>query len=176
MDVVISGSVEDKDNQDHRYDPSEINSKRTYANCWSGEINENYALWKIYLKNQPDGVAIKTNVGNLISSLSIAEQDIHIGEVVYDNSTGNNNEYTMALRKIAPYKYENEIRCILLLKKAQKNEIIQVKVSLKEMIQEIYISPFANKWFDELVRQLINDFYQQKLRDDVMIHNSEIKV
>ncbi|HAY3897758.1 TPA: DUF2971 domain-containing protein [Escherichia coli] len=147
-----------------------------YVNSWNYAEGESYALWKIYT-NPNTGVAIKTTVGNVKKAFN--NDDIKIYSVKYIKSFDNQNEdyepphyfrrkskedsalihrKIREIYKLNSYKYEREIRAVYL----DNNNLngVYFDVDLNNLIDEIYISPFAPKWFYDLVEKIkINSPY-----------------
>lgn len=158
-----------------------------YVSSWNQGEEESYALWKIYTKPET-GIAIKTTVGALKKALN--NEDIKIYNVQYIKSFDDTNEnyepplYFQTKRqddlgpgyirvnevyKLNSYKYEEEIRAVYLYKGDLQG--LPFDVDLNSLISEIYISPFASKWFYDLVEKIkINNPYIS----EKPIHKSEI--
>jgi hypothetical protein len=150
-----------------------------YANCWSINTDENYALWKIYLNGHKEGVAIKSTVEKLKDALVYDSElikhgeDIVMKEVSYNNLGKGLNQENVNTSKYVQYKYESELRIFF---KNQRNfqnkendisegyndkEIKPIKVDVKTMIQELYISPFAQIWFKDTLQDLLNSRFPE---------------
>lgn len=141
------------------------NSCNAYASCWNAlNDTESYALWRIY--TEPDsGVAIKTSVKKLKNALN--NDDIKIYKVKYINSFDDRDEdveipfyfsddsFTRVKQvcKMSAYRYENEIRAILFSGKQENGKNINIDVN--ELIEEIYVSPYASQWFYDLVKKTV---------------------
>lgn len=155
-----------------------------YINSWNYAKEESYALWRIYTDPKA-GIAIKTTVGNLKKSLN--NEDIKIYNVQYIKSfddTSKNYEPPFYYRqkqqgnslyrrvreiyKLNSYKYEDEIRAVYI--DPIKELGIYFDVDLNSLINKIYISPFAPKWFVELVKSIIKKYNIS----DKIVSNSEI--
>jgi hypothetical protein len=54
------------------------------CNCWTINDEENYALWRIYLNGNKEGIAIKSNGKRLKDSLQRNKYKIDFGKVIYD--------------------------------------------------------------------------------------------
>ncbi len=140
-------------------------------NCWSAEEEESYALWKIYLGGQKLGFAVKSTVGRLIDSIYKGKddypEDYFIGRVQYSEELPNNSKHRLIAltRKMPFYKYENEIRLIILNYPRSEggtktpyslNIGRYVKVDIHELIEEAYLSPFAPRWFSDTIDSVVN--------------------
>jgi hypothetical protein len=150
--------------------------KRTFISCWNEAIDESYALWQIYAKKY--GVALKTKLYKLEELIKETPAKIFKVKYIDDNSKDivfppiSNEEQSFSLLrnffvcKQKHYSYENEIRIILI--EENKNETNPIPIDdLSKFIDEIYVSPFAEEWFLDLVRKIVNDRY--KLRDTKVI-------
>ncbi len=143
----------------------------TFISCWTENRNEteSYALWKIYAKEY--GVAIQTTVGKL------KEITKSKGAVIYrvkyiDDSTTNLNvprfskKLTMESQnffvyKRAEYCYENEIRAMFTTDDCYNLEVLIDNV--ENFIDKIYISPFAEKWFFDLIKDILVKYELNKI-------------
>ena len=152
-------------------------------NCWSAEIDESYALWKIYLGGQQLGFAIKSTLGSLIEAIEKGNdpypEDYFIGKVEYNESLppGENHRLKMLTRKMPFYKYENEIRLIILNYPRSEggtqtpyslNVGRHVIVDTEILIEEAYLSPFAPKWvYDSLIATItmVDSTIGERLRE-----------
>ncbi len=131
------------------------------VNCWHKNTNESEAMWKLY-SDEGKGVAIKTCVKSLSEALEHQEQDVHIriGKVKYldffDESISPKDcvvdgHILSPLLKRSAFQHENEVRLFHTKKadnkKPAKNRPVplMVKVSLKHLIEHIYISPFVSE-------------------------------
>lgn len=131
-------------------------------NCWTAEEEESYALWKIYLGGQKLGFAVKSTVGRLIEAIEQGEdeypEEYYIGRVEYNENllTEDMNRLKMLTRKMPFYRYENEIRLVILNYPRSEggtktpyplNIGRHVRVNTKTLIESTYVSPFAPSWF-----------------------------
>lgn len=145
---------------------AEAHSRKRVAftvNTWHRNNDENYAMWNIYAKNY--GVAVQTNYKKLKDCFHTADKPVYIGNVIYYDE--NNHQIPMDdplapfLHKRCMYRYENEIRCCYIIPETWENGFtweeqdtyngVFIPVDLDMMIERIYISPYAPKWFCNLV-------------------------
>lgn len=160
---------------------------KSYISCWNkGEV-ESYSLWKIYT-NPNTGVAIKTTVGDLKKSMNndaikiykteyinFNEKEIDCEPPRYDRETRSGFRINRDVREVykdKPYSSEEEIRAVYIVNSRKSG--INFSVDLSTLINEIYISPFAPKWFDELIEKIVKK-EQYKISDKPM-HKSEIRL
>ncbi len=151
--------------------------KHSYANCWTINDFENYALWKIYLSPEKNGLAIKTTIGKLKKSIDFnpssdlkISESIVIKDVSYDQLTeSESSQNNIMAHKNPEYSYESELR--LLIKNqwdwtSREKQIVDgynsmpvlfIRVDLNELIESLYVSPFSEYWFEDIFKKLIKD-------------------
>ena len=146
-----------------RYKFYEANSmiNLSLINCWTAQDEESYALWKIYLGGQQLGCAIKSTVGQLIEAIEKGNdpypEDYYIGKVQYSECLQKNENHRLCqlTRKMPFYKYENEVRLIILNYPRSEggtktpyplNIGRNVRVDTTHLINNVYLSPFAPNW------------------------------
>jgi len=160
------------------------------VNCWSLSPYESYALWKIYLGNHKNGVAIRTTAGALKRSIKHGgdtyPEDFYMGKVRYRHHL-KQEELESQLARLAVvtskkpfYDFEKEMRLFILNYPLSEGGITPpynihegrtVKVDLRTMIHHVYISPFADESYTREVGTLLKS---AGLRID-LIKQSEIK-
>src|SRR6266540_2111096 len=87
----------------------------TVANAWTISDVENYAMWKIYLRGNREGVAIKSTVGRLKESFTANGFEIYLGKVHYEGLKQEElNVYSVSTNKSSPYEFEKELRALIL--------------------------------------------------------------
>jgi len=143
------------------------------VNCWSVSRHESYALWKIYIEGEQDGIAIKTRVSNLRKVMKTSSdpypQEYFIGKVAYRKKlkTKDVNNLTIFTTKKPFYDFEKELRLFILNDDlSQRREILpydlskgrNVIVNLEVLIEETYISPFSDETYKHRVQQLLSDY------------------
>lgn len=151
--------------------------QNTFINSWNLLKSESYALWKIY--GEKYGVAIQTTFQKL-EELSRKKNAV-VSKVVYldDNSTylhTDQNDISNPIINIFKlkkdyYSYEEEVRIILFDDSTKPSNTIQIG-NVEEFISKIYVSPFAEEWFFELVTTVI----QKRYRLNIEVVQSGIKV
>jgi len=142
----------------------------TLLNCWSINRNESYALWKIYLDGAKIGVAIKTTISNLKKSIENGNdpypEDIYIGSVEYSDkySKPEYSRFDLITRKKSFYKFENELRLFIIHFPRSEGGIEppynlgigrNINVDINYLIDNVYLSPFAGKWFEDSFRKAV---------------------
>lgn len=121
-----------------------INS--TLVLSWNAAENESFALWKMYAKDKL-GIAIKTNFKKLKAAFKNTPEKIYIGEVKYYNNEKPEYDvvsFSTLLTKHVYYSFEREVRCLTNLEEHEKNiSSKNIVVDLNELIEDVYLSPFA---------------------------------
>lgn len=143
------------------------------VSTWHMNNAENYAMWNIYAKSY--GLAVQTNYKRLKDSFRGTDKPVYIGKVVYFNETNQQvpteDPLMPFLHKRCMYEYENEVRCCYVLKENEKNftweeqdtyDGVFIQVDLEELIEKIFISPYAPKWFRDLVARTNEAFHIDK--------------
>lgn len=153
---------------------------KSYVSCWTKFDAENYALWKIYDKNS-NGACLVTTVGKLKTAINREDlimckvdyincnkkQRIDLPWVFYNENSSFNCMRVIEKYKIMPYKYENEIRSIIYSTSKEKG--ISIKVDLKSIIDEAYISPFSNKKQVDLTKKRLKKCFDESIIRHSMI-------
>jgi hypothetical protein len=144
------------------------------VNTWHLNNNENYAMWNIYARS--NGVAVQTTYKNLKESFHVSDKPVHIGKVKYYSET---NDQIPLHDPLAPfthkrciYQYENEVRCCYILPQTENNEYdweeqgtyngVFIPVDLNILFEKVYISPYAPRWFRDLIARTNDAFNIQK--------------
>lgn len=163
-----------------------------YANSWSINDHESYALWKIYLDNNKCGIAIKSTIEVLKNSISYDynqiknNEKIYIREVNYgDLSYKEMNQENVFTNKYIQYTYESELRLYIknqrdfqnktsdIVEGYNEKEIKLIPIDLSAVVHEVYISPFADDWIKATIQSLVDlKFNDLKLQ----FANSKIRV
>lgn len=137
------------------------------VNCWHKNDFESEAMWKLYSDNGK-GVAVKTSLVSLCKGIATVKNDeflVQMGLVNYVDffdESKQPNEFLVdgvgvPLLKRVSYSHENEMR-LYIMSQVTGNTIehympkpIRIKVDLKTIIEQIYISPFAHDPFEKNV-------------------------
>jgi len=151
-----------------------------FANCWHQNKFQSDAMWKIYLDTN-NGIAIKSSFDKLVKSLEETEEEIHISQIRYINQNTttfnelmneNINEFGSSLNQFTykriAFEHEKELKLYYIdmpipgtVANAEEREPLnyrKIKVNLNELVQEIVISPLADKWFKDLVERLLKNY------------------
>lgn len=137
-------------------------------NCWHMNDHESAAMWKLYLKSN-EGIAIQSDYSKLFTTLNQSDLLIFIGMVKYidyeKEMIGWDNGFIPFVHKRNSFSYENELRALIWEiadhnsgKLNLKTGGVKVKVDLKILVENIYVSPYSPKWFTDLIKDTCNKF------------------
>lgn len=152
-----------------------LTRKLIYVSCFHKSDCETAFMWKQYSDN--DGIAIKTSVEKLKRCFDKAEIPVYISNVKYIDYEKEpiydmGNLLSLAIHKRKSFEFEKEVRCLCLLPELLNNHQINEKnansgknrfdfdktpsgvkipVVLSELIEEVYISPYADSYIKENV-------------------------
>lgn len=155
---------------DKRCDPSLKETKKvTCINCWHINEYESAAMWKLCLKSE-QGIAVQSTWKRLKESFNEPDE-IVIGKVEYidycDEPVREYDPRFPFFYKRKSFEYERELRPVTqsLSVAFNQDEIDKteqeigdgkyVSVDLDILIEKIFVSPKAPKWFTELVKSVL---------------------
>jgi hypothetical protein len=148
------GSGQDSDEQ-HRV------RRRACLSCWHENEHESAAMWRIYL-NSEDGVAIRSSVARLESSLATANEDMHIGKVSYldyaRDPVPDRHRLDPFFCKRNSFDYEREVRVVWIAEDVVTDTGHYVAADLEKLIDKVIVSPTAERWFAELVESVTGKY------------------
>lgn len=143
------------------------------VNCWHANNSESEAMWKLYSDNGK-GIAVKTNVASLVKSIEHFQQDVSVrmGAVKYLDFNDDNilpkdcvtDGHLSPLLKRSSFSHENEVRLFSMYKFNDSNlnyfqpKSQLIKAFAMDLIEEIYISPFAGEPFISSVRAICSKY------------------
>lgn len=137
----------------------------TFMNCWHENDVESEAMWKLYTQSNPESVAVQTTYQRLKEATSKCPY-LKIGRVSYVNYNQKldvPDSYFWYKRK--SFEHEREVRVMTTVcpiedvdKFEQTHPGIKItrmvhRVSLENLIENVYISPLAPNWFREVVKE-----------------------
>lgn len=149
-----------------------------YAQCWT-QTAESEAFWTTYAPHN-DGIRFRINALELKEFLSkVQYYNVYIGLAVYqdykdlyefkaDNSiwpelmnhTINHSHLKLLLKKRIEFKYEQELRIILVRKERMKPRISKLRVkNIADKIDSIKIDPRMGKSLVSLVKETLRTKY-----------------
>lgn len=142
--------------------------RSTGVSCWRIDEQESHAMWRVFLKSD-EGVAIETDLTNLMNAVSPGEYQLSVGKIKYIDYTKEKVPIDNHLRNAFFYKnryfeHEKELRLIchatdgvtkpppaLPNFRPLPEGGLQLPVDLSKLITAIRVSPYAQKWFVNLV-------------------------
>ncbi|MFP8490014.1 hypothetical protein ACKGJO_13075 [Gracilimonas sp. Q87] len=145
---------------------------QTLISSWTAAEHESFALWKMYAKDKL-GVAIKTDLEHLKRSFSSAKEEIFIGEVQYfdkNNPVYGFGQFSTLLTKHIYYNFEQEVRCLTRIGDDENLRFKNINVNLNELLEEVYLSPFAIEYGLQEIIEFLKEKHQLKFK----IKKSEI--
>lgn len=136
----------------------------TYVNCWHMNNAESAAMWKLYAQTD-EAVAIQSTYSKLHKNLG---KDIYVGVVHYIDYEKDwlpeGNLFWPYVHKRKSFEHEKELRVLIQNLPVQDEpgkgidyschnyELGKsVKVDLKDLIENVHVSPTAPSWFFKVV-------------------------
>ena len=131
--------------------------KYIFVSCWHCNQYESEAMWKLYSANVKNALAIQTTGQQLYEALG-KDPSVEIGKVRYIDYTKQfapiNGSYWY---KRKSFEYEQEVRAVTRVRKAACCGV-EKDVDIEKLITGIYISPYAPKWFGEVVHDIVEKY------------------
>jgi hypothetical protein len=162
-------------------------TRSSHASCWSAG-DESEPLWRLYCNDGCPGVgvALRTTLARLKASVATHDLCIHpIKYLRYHEAPAFTDDMAPLLHKRHGFRAEQELR-LLKFNQAHYNALVPKDASvlelpehiyldwvLRDAIDEIIISPYADATYDESVRQAIKTT-DPDLTDRVKLELSEL--
>jgi hypothetical protein len=157
--------------------------KWVFLNSWHLSEYESMAMWKIYSTSN-EGIAVQSTYQRFSESFRNYNGDIWIGKVNYieygDKPIPLYNANQPFIWKRKAFEYEKELRAViskyplsditktfstledwLLSQNIYESELpngLQISINLETLIENVYVSPTAPKWFQELVKSVTSKY------------------
>jgi hypothetical protein len=145
-----------------------------YVSCWNRKESQSVALWELYNEGS-NGVAVKSTVEGLKSSLVELPEDeieyqIEFGKVKYHVAGGEpRGYYAPIFTKRDIFEFEKEYRAVMTVFNSLDSVDIEgvkivpeagigLKVDLNTLIDEVYISPGAGSYLEDVIERLQTDY------------------
>ena len=140
------------------------------ANCWSISPHESYALWKIYLGDEKNGIAIRTTISSLKNAIQDGgdpyPEEFFIGKIKYRSHLKQDElaRLSVITTKKPFYDFEKELRIFIINYPLSEGGTIppydihkgrSVDVEIPTLIHDIYVSPFADSSYSRDVGSLM---------------------
>lgn len=127
--------------------------KTTFLSCWHEAPHESEALWRIYGGDTGQAIVIRTTFQNLRDALD-DDPYIAIGRVQYveleRTFAGINSAF---FRKRSAFKHEQEVRAVIRHYENPPDGGMYRRVDVNKLIMQIYVSPLAPHWFQDVVKE-----------------------
>lgn len=167
------GAEFDRDKQNEQIASETVNRRHfldkaarnhTFLSCWHIDNHESDGMWRAYCNDLSSAVAVQTTYKRLYTSLDDKYEMIEIGNVKYKENMDTLVQENPFWVKTPPYRYESEARAIFnepIPVKIQKGEQedtvkpgINVPINLDILIEKVYVSPYAQPWFYDVVKSV----------------------
>lgn len=143
---------------------TEFHMFQNFISCWHRNDEESDAMWRLYTKDLSQGIAVQTTCGRLWKSMKKEglPGNIQIAYVQYiDYSVPLGFSDNPCWFKKNSFSHENEIRVIITSDNQDRDEApmgVQVAVDPTVLVENLYISPMAQPWFIELVKDVVGKY------------------
>ena len=131
--------------------------RHTFISCWHCNPYESEAMWKLYSVNTKNAVAIQTTAAHLYEALD-RNPSVKIGKVKYvdfNNRFASINGAYWYKRK--SFEHEREVRAII-VDYSTSTSGLSIPISINSLIDHLFISPYAPKWFEEVVHSVVEKY------------------
>jgi len=148
--------------------------RATGVNCWRIDDQESHGMWRIFVKSD-EGLAIESTLEKLTGSVSAGKYDLGIGKVRYIDYAKQKIPITDLMNpffyKQNYFKHEKELRLICFrIDGVTSGPVampnyrplpaggLDLPVDVSKLINTIYVSPYAPKWFCALVERMVQRY------------------
>ncbi|WP_394842273.1 hypothetical protein LZC95_34995 [Pendulispora brunnea] len=141
-------------------DPRKVH-ERVFVSCWHANEHESAAMWRIYL-NGEEGLAVRSTVRQLAAALSNGTETFYLGAVRYldykKEPVPKGHELLPFFCKRKSFDYEREVRALWQSDVRSAEVGRYFNTSLDHLIEEVVVSPTAERWFEELVHSVTEKY------------------
>lgn len=131
--------------------------KHTFISCWHCNPFESEAMWKLYSVNTQNAVAIQTTATHLYEALD-RNPSVEIGKVNYIDFNKRFSSINGACwYKRKSFEHEREVRAIMKDINTTDKGIL-IPVNIETLIDRVFISPYAPKWFEGVVKSIVEKY------------------
>ena len=125
----------------------------TYVSCWHVAKHESFLMWKVYAKNRPESVCVKTNMIRIRNCL---ERRYRIGMVRYIDFKKTYPDVNFPfLYKRAAFLQEIEARIFVRNHDTDAGAGFYVDIDSEALIDEVLVSPEAPPWLVENIKRIV---------------------
>jgi hypothetical protein len=160
----------------------------TVVNCWNMSEYDSDLLWKRYLRSGEGIAIQSTYRRLVDSFCNYHENDVYIGVVTYidyekeaipfyeNEANPFGNLFFPLVYKKKSFEYEKELRAVIVKfptaiefsKSGERNKEfweadvfpngLEVPVDLENLVEQVYVSPTSEEWFEELVISVLKKY------------------
>ena len=137
-----------------------------YVNCWSMNDFESEALWRLFSGDR-GGIAIQSTYEELVELIK-HDDGLYVGCVKYIDYDKewfpSGNVFYPVMHKRQAFAHEHEIRIVkIMFPHLADHEPpgpvgIKVPVNLDSLIKGIFVNPYADEWYTDTVRSVVEKF------------------
>ena len=142
--------------------------RQAFVSCWHANNVESEAMWRLYCGSH-DGIALQTTYEKLDASLP---DGVFLGLVQYldyeCHAEPPTDTLSLLMCKRQAFEHEHEVRALiwpsasppgLLPEEFRPDEtVINVPWSADRFLEHIYVSPYAEEWYRDVVGAVIKNF------------------
>lgn len=156
----------------------ESQRKRMAVNCWHMNEYESAAMWKLYIKSN-EGIAIQSTYRKFVNSFHDSDEYfLWVGMVNYIDYNKEiiprDNFFQPYIYKRKSFEHERELRAVIARMKKVMNpdgkivktldlsdipqQGVNIPTKILDLIESIYVSPMCEKWFEDLIRSVLEKY------------------
>ncbi len=142
--------------------------KQAFVSCWHANNAESEAMWRLYC-GPHEGIALQTTYEKLDASLP---QGVFLGQVTYldyeCDTQAPHDTLALLMRKRQAFEHEHEIRALIWPPEGppglvpedldEHARVINVPWPAREFLEKIYVSPYAEDWYRDVVVSVMKSF------------------
>ncbi len=142
------------------HDDERVRARRAAVSSWHASEHESEAMWRIYSPPQ-EALALRSTYERLRAGLP---DYVRIHLVQYsDTPPATDDPLLPFFFKRKAYEHEKELRAVVGRPPAGSNVIEeengwQLPVDVSRVIERVYVSPFSQQWFYDLVQGVIRRY------------------
>ena len=148
--------------------------RATGVSCWRIDDQESHGMWRIFVKTD-EGLAIESSLEKLTGSVSVEEHRFMLGKVKYIDYAKQKIPIKHLMNaffyKNRYFEHEKELRLICYrIDGVTSGPVampnyrplppggLDLPVDVSKLINAIYVSPYAPKWFGDLVERMLQRY------------------
>lgn len=135
--------------------------QRAAVSSWHASDHESEAMWRLYSPMQ-EALALRSTYYRLRQALPDCVR-IHLVQYGDAPLASGDDPLLPFFYKRKAYEHEKELRAIIDQRRASKDAIEEqtgwhLRVEVGELLESVYVSPFAQRWFYELVQGILRRY------------------